>query len=123
MSHDVTRNTSMFFVCMFRRNPHCRDLRFAVYLLPILVSRRAGDPLSGPSAVDAVAAGCVYLNPVYRTPFKKIYTSQHPFLEDSVGPPYVCSFPQRVSALNRATVAANLLAICVATGHLPNRPR
>ncbi|CAM9185165.1 unnamed protein product [Laminaria digitata] len=53
-----------------------------------------GDPLSGPSAVDAVMAGCVYLNPIYATPVKNIYTSQHPFLAQTVGEPYVCSFGQ-----------------------------
>lgn len=56
-----------------------------------------GDPLSGPSAVDAVVAGCTYLNPVYTTPMKKLYNSQHPFLEQSVGEPHVCSFAHKVS--------------------------
>lgn len=56
----------------------------------------SGDPLSGPSAVDAVMAGCVYLNPVFTFPMKKIYNSQHPFLAQNVGEPYVCSFEEGV---------------------------
>ncbi|CAM9864132.1 unnamed protein product, partial [Hapterophycus canaliculatus] len=51
-----------------------------------------GNPLSGPSAMDAVMAGCIYLNPVFPFPMKNIYNSQHPFLAQSVGEPYVCSF-------------------------------
>ncbi|CAM9101621.1 unnamed protein product [Discosporangium mesarthrocarpum] len=49
-----------------------------------------GDPLAGPSAVDAVVAGCAYLNPHYRKPVKGFH-SQHPFLE-KLGEPYVCTF-------------------------------
>jgi len=53
-----------------------------------------GDPLSGPSAVDAVASGAVFLNPRYPPgePKERFFTSQHPFLQDAVGAPYVCSF-------------------------------
>ncbi|CAM9243725.1 unnamed protein product [Ectocarpus fasciculatus] len=53
-----------------------------------------GNPLLGPSAVDAVTAGCAYLNPLFLRPEKKIYNSQHPFLAQHVGEPYVCSFEQ-----------------------------
>lgn len=69
----------------------------AIVLFLVLSCSTTGDPLSGPSAVDAVMAGCVYLNPVYATPTKKIYNSQHPYLAESVGEPYVCSFEQKVS--------------------------
>eukprot|EP00752_Nemacystus_decipiens_P010661 g9493.t1 len=54
-----------------------------------------GNPLSGPSAVDAMLAGCTYINPIFATPVKTIYNSQHPFLAQSVGEPYVCSFAQK----------------------------
>eukprot|EP00903_Cladosiphon_okamuranus_P019898 g18289.t1 len=54
-----------------------------------------GDPLSGPSAVDAVVAGCTYINPIFATPVKTIYHSQHPFLAQSVGEPYACSYEQK----------------------------
>ena len=50
-----------------------------------------GDPLLGPSAVDAVVAGCMYINPIYDRPVKEIYASQHPYMVDHVGEPYVCS--------------------------------
>ncbi|CAM9146528.1 unnamed protein product [Ectocarpus sp. 12 AP-2014] len=53
-----------------------------------------GNPLLGPSAVDAVTAGCAYLNPIFLRPEKKVYNSQHPFLAQRVGEPYVCSFEQ-----------------------------
>lgn len=43
-----------------------------------------GNPLVGPSAVDAVVAGCVYINPIYDQPMKEMYWSQHPFLEKEV---------------------------------------
>lgn len=39
-----------------------------------------GNPLVGPSAVDAVVAGCVYINPTYKRPTKDVYWSQHPFV-------------------------------------------
>lgn len=50
-----------------------------------------GNPLLGPSAVDAVAHGCVYIDPAYPEPVNTVYDSQHPYLRDSVGEPYVCS--------------------------------
>ena len=62
-----------------------------------------GDPLLGPSAIDAVVSGCVFINPIYtdpRTKFPELtdpatgqpyYASQHPYLQHSVGKPYVCT--------------------------------
>lgn len=50
-----------------------------------------GDPLIGPSAIDAVAAGTVFINPVLKPPKLKIYHSQHPFMHEYVGEPYVCT--------------------------------
>lgn len=50
------------------------------------------NPLLGPSAIDAVAAGCMYLNPVYDHPMRETFTSQHPYAAEQIGPPYVCSF-------------------------------
>ena len=35
-----------------------------------------GNPLVGPSAVDAVVAGAVYINPVYAKPVREVYRSQ-----------------------------------------------
>ena len=59
-----------------------------------------GDPLLGPSALDAVAAGCVYINPTFglgavgvRSGELASWGSQHPYLEKHLGPPYVCSAP------------------------------
>lgn len=66
-----------------------------------------GDPLSGPSAVDAVACGAVFLNPLYAEPKQTFFMSQHPFLHDSVGAPYVCSFSwDRPASLSECTGTA-----------------
>ncbi|CAM9469783.1 unnamed protein product, partial [Pylaiella littoralis] len=54
-----------------------------------------GLPLSGPSAVDALAAGCIYINPVFSWPTKNIFSSQHPYVAQSVGEPYVCSYEEK----------------------------
>lgn len=52
-----------------------------------------GNPLLGPSALDAIAAGSMYINPVYNTPaYDGTYTSQHPFAVQKIGPPHVCSY-------------------------------
>eukprot|EP00968_Pinguiococcus_pyrenoidosus_P000085 scaffold8_cov249-Pinguiococcus_pyrenoidosus.AAC.28 len=61
-----------------------------------------GDTLNEPSAVDAVANGCVYINTVYNKPrsmnadltrgdYGVAYRSEHPYLGERVGPPYVCT--------------------------------
>ncbi len=59
-----------------------------------------GDPLLGPSAMDAIAAGCVYINPTFGegAPMGvrgelSAWGSQHPFLDKAVGMPYVCNAP------------------------------
>jgi hypothetical protein len=51
-----------------------------------------GDPLAGPSAVDALAAGAAFLNPVFDAPREGFFDSQHPYLAHAVGPPYVRNF-------------------------------
>jgi len=57
-----------------------------------------GDPLSGPSALDAMMVGAMYLNPSfpnknsdYPEELKSFYTSQHPYMAEHGGA-YVCSF-------------------------------
>mmetsp|Transcript_8073 Transcript_8073/g.11089 ORF Transcript_8073/g.11089 Transcript_8073/m.11089 type:complete len:460 (+) Transcript_8073:62-1441(+) len=52
-----------------------------------------GDPLIGPSAIDSVVAGAMYLNPHYPPSERKLghYSSQHPFVEKSVSS-NVCGF-------------------------------
>ena len=47
-----------------------------------------GDPLLGPSAIEAVASGVMFINPEYDEPKQGIYHSQHPFLKNQV-----CSLP------------------------------
>jgi hypothetical protein len=53
-----------------------------------------GDPLLGPSAMDAIAYGCMYINPVYQKghPKREVHLSQHPYAEHSIGEPFVCSY-------------------------------
>jgi Glycosyltransferase family 18 len=57
-----------------------------------------GHPILGPSALDALAVGTVYINPVYDTPqptgdqSQAHVTSQHPFAAEFIGAPYVCNF-------------------------------
>lgn len=52
-----------------------------------------GDPILGPSAIDAMTAGCMYLNPRYKRDIKgTMFYSQHPYAEKTIGSPYVCSF-------------------------------
>jgi hypothetical protein len=61
-----------------------RDSRFLVGL---------GDPLLGPSALDAIAAGCMYINPILKVPVKGS-SSQHPWAAENIGAPYVCSYQE-----------------------------
>jgi len=65
-----------------------------------------GDPLVGPSAIDSVVAGAMYLNPHYHPSKPKLghYSSQHPFIEKSV-PSHVCGF--------RLDMSDNSLEKCV----------
>jgi hypothetical protein len=51
-----------------------------------------GDPLLGPSAIDAIANGCVYINPIYRSPVRDVFESQHPYADKKIGHPHVCSY-------------------------------
>lgn len=50
-----------------------------------------GDPLLGPSAIDAISMGCVYINPVYSSPVRQIHMSQHDYAANTLGLPYVCN--------------------------------
>lgn len=52
-----------------------------------------GNPLLGPSAIDAIAMGCTYINPIYSKPLRNndAFDSQHPYAA-KLGPPYVCSY-------------------------------
>lgn len=55
-----------------------------------------GSPLDGPTALEAISLGCVFINPLFIPPLKAQnhptrfqYTSQHPFAEVEIGPPHV----------------------------------
>jgi len=49
-----------------------------------------GDPLLGPSAIDCITVGCVYINPIYDKP--NAYESQHTYAVRTIGDPHVCSY-------------------------------
>ena len=51
-----------------------------------------GNPLLGPSAIDAVACGAVYINPMYGHPVRETFKSQHDYALDKIGEPRVCSY-------------------------------
>ena len=53
-----------------------------------------GDPLLGPSAIEAIAAGCMYINPIYPEPAKNGLLSQHPWAAEKAQQEYVCSYHQ-----------------------------
>ena len=64
-----------------------------------------GNPLLGPSAIDAISLGCMYINPIYRKPMTikdNSYISQHDYamnqfnqnneINDNNNNLYVCSY-------------------------------
>jgi hypothetical protein len=50
-----------------------------------------GDPLLGPSAIDAISMGCVYINPVHDKPVRDHFKTQHDYAIAKIGAPYVCN--------------------------------
>jgi hypothetical protein len=70
-----------------------------------------GDPVSGPTAVEALAAGCVYVNRRYATARRVnergpvAIRSQHPALE-RIGPPFVWTVGEDRNAVRRAVEAS-----------------
>jgi hypothetical protein len=53
-----------------------------------------GNPLLGPSAIDAIISGAVYINPMYKKPMRDRFQSQHDFAMEKIGSPFVCSYPE-----------------------------
>jgi len=77
-----------------------------------------GNPILGPSAIDAVSMGCMFLNPVFDQPVTHnglSFASQHPFAE-KLGAPYVCNYRQSdilslkqcVQAAMKTTLSAHI---------------
>ena len=73
-----------------------------------------GDPLLGPSALDALGAGAVFVNPTFEggaggvRQERAAWGSQHPFLA-GIGAPYVCNARLDDAEALRACVEAALL--------------
>lgn len=70
-----------------------------------------GMPVDGPTALEAIAHGCAFINPVFSPhrqqrgkPTRFNYTSQHPFLEANFGPPHVYTIDIFDSELVEKTV-------------------
>ena len=68
--------------------------------LQLLTSSRillgVGEPLDGPTALEAISHGCIYINPIFQPPIQVQskpthfnYTSQHPFIEKYFTSPHV----------------------------------
>mmetsp|Transcript_28846 Transcript_28846/g.46678 ORF Transcript_28846/g.46678 Transcript_28846/m.46678 type:complete len:300 (-) Transcript_28846:119-1018(-) len=71
-----------------------------------------GDPFDGPTAVESLSYGAVYINPRFsdvRTvngEFENVYTSQHPSLE-KIGPPWVYTIDIRNDLISTITQILN----------------
>ena len=66
-----------------------------------------GDPLLGPSAIEAIASGCMYINPIYPIPVRDgAFNSQHPYADAKIGKPYVCSY--RINDLDSLKLCVDL---------------
>lgn len=56
-----------------------------------------GNPILGPSAIDAISVGCVFINPLFDKPvLDGRVRSQHPFAA-KLGFPYVCNYREHDS--------------------------
>lgn len=80
--------------------PSPLDNRNRTEFLQLMTSSKfllgVGMPVDGPTALEAIAHGCAFINPVFFPPRQQggkptrfNYTSQHPFLEANFGPPHV----------------------------------
>lgn len=65
-----------------------------------------GNPILGPSAIDAISMGCLFIDPIYQKGSRSVckkssngncYNSQHPFAVERIGQPYVCSYREHNS--------------------------
>lgn len=80
-----------------------------------------GTPLLGPSAIDAISLGCVYLNPLVKDKDRPWVASQHPYAQNSIGPPYVCSYlpSSREGLKNCVRTALELQETRNLSAHIP----
>lgn len=70
-----------------------------------------GLPIDGPTALEAIAHGVVFINPrlpepvvIGGHPNRRVYTSQHLFVEQFIKPPYAYTFDTTDSAMLNATI-------------------
>jgi alpha-1,3(6)-mannosylglycoprotein beta-1,6-N-acetyl-glucosaminyltransferase len=90
-----------------------------------------GFPYEGPAPMEAIANGCVYINPIFHQPKGRLtetffnekptlreLTSQTPYLADFVGPPYVLSVDiHNETELRKAVHTALNTDVCVSGKH------
>ena len=69
--------------------------KFRQFLLRSKFIIGIGQPLDGPTALEAISLGCVFINPVLDPPLTlsnkpndRLYTSQHPFVREYIQKPY-----------------------------------
>lgn len=111
--------------------PHKRN---RTEFLQLMTSSRfllgVGMPVDGPTALEAIAHGCVFINPIFSPPRQQHgkptrfnYTSQHPFIEANFGPPHVYTIdildPVVVEATVRAILASPPPPPLVHPAHTP----
>lgn len=87
----------------------CKYARLTSHLFLTRFMIGLGNPILGPSAIDAVSMGCMFLNPVFDQPVMHNglpFASQHPFAE-KLGAPYVCNYRQtEILSLKQCVQAA-----------------
>lgn len=88
-----------------------------------------GSPLDGPTPLEAIAHGCAYINPKFTPPrifqgkpTRFPYTSQHPFIEEHIGPPHAFTININNATALKAAVDDILAQTIVPFVHPHHRP-
>lgn len=78
------------------QKPYLNRTEFLELLSSSRILLGVGEPLDGPTALEAISHGCIYINPIFNPPIhaknkptRFNYTSQHPFIEKYIPSPYV----------------------------------
>ena len=61
-------------------------MQYILYMSTYQPYLMTGHPLLGPSVIEAIYSGCVYINPIYSpSPLLGRFASQHPYAADKIG--------------------------------------
>lgn len=89
----VGENEELKFI---HQKSHLNRTEFLQLLSSSRILLGVGNPLDGPTALEAISHGCIYINPIFNPPIQASskptrfnYTSQHPFIEKYITSPYV----------------------------------